>query len=444
MYNTPLFSAVKRYQKKQISPFFMPGHKLGQGIPSAFQMDLTELEETDNLHIPQGVIKEAQDLAAVCFGAKETFFLVNGSTGGIHAMFLATLSPGDEVIIARNCHVAAISALILCGAKPIFVYPDFIEEAGVYGGLSPKMVEQACKMHPNAKAVYVTSPDYCGFCSDLAAIADATHAHGMKLLVDEAHGCHFVCSDKLPRAALASGADLCVQSAHKTLPALTQSAYLHSAGTVEHEKIRAALDLLLSSSPSYVLMAYLDAARSLLEAHGKEVYETILQENEKIKALPHLFADRFCHTHSIFAVDPSRIAVFGDFSAASFGTVVPEAANNLFAIFLPSFGSCESDFSALYAFLQAKSEEKKRRFLPPPAAKCMLSPRDCFFAQKDYVPLRQAAGKIAAAAVAPYPPGVPVLIPGEEISEETIAYLSAIKAPLWGADSQQTIAIVKR
>ncbi|MGE4282571.1 MAG: aminotransferase class I/II-fold pyridoxal phosphate-dependent enzyme, partial [Clostridia bacterium] len=231
-YNTPLYDALKAYSKKNMIPFHMPGHKLGAGFPEQFRdsfldIDLTELPDTDDLHAPEGPIEEAQKLAAEAFGARQTFFLVNGSTCGIQTMIAGVCNPGDILIVDRNCHLSVIHSLILCGVIPQYIYPEYISDLDFIGGINPHEVEEALKKHPDAKGVFITCPTYHGICSDIKTIADIVHRYDKMLLVDEAHGAHFCFHPSLPQGALHAGADICVQSAHKTLPALTQSALLH-------------------------------------------------------------------------------------------------------------------------------------------------------------------------------------------------------------------------
>ena len=443
MYNTPLFDALKQYQKLGYSPFFMPGHKLGEGIPSAFQLDLTELEETDNLHIPSSVIKQAQALLAAAFGAKDSFFLVNGSTSGIQALFLCAFKPGDKVIIPRDCHVSCISAIMLTGIVPVFIEPEFIPSLGLYGGVSPQKIQQAVNEHPDAKAVYLTSPTYYGFCSDLSQICLIAHQNNMIVLVDEAHGAHFQFHDKLPKTALSQGADLCVQSAHKTLPALTQGAYLHSSGTIGRQMIQNALDLLLTSSPSYLLMAYLDIARAVMEKDGKAIWDEIICRCQSLP-LDHLrTAKDFKGSYAISDTDPSRITVFGDFSSFPFADykIAPEMANQTCAVFLPSAGNGQKDYGALEQLLSDLSDTNIRSFSPPPRSQAVKPLRESFFSEKDTVPLTDSIGRICGSVIAPYPPGIPVLLPGELITKETVQYLQQTKSPLFGI--HETITVLK-
>ncbi|MGI0486957.1 aminotransferase class I/II-fold pyridoxal phosphate-dependent enzyme, partial [Pantanalinema rosaneae CENA516] len=284
---TPLLSALQACADRTYAPFHTPGHKRGQGMGrslldllgvQASRADLPELPELDNLFAPQGVIQAAQTLAAEAFGADQTWFLVNGSTSGVIAMILATCDPGDKIILPRNVHQSAISGLILSGAVPIFVQPEYDPEWDLAHGVTPTTIAAALAQHPDAKAVFVVYPTYYGTCSDLATISEITHHANIPLLVDEAHGAHFAFHPDFPTPALVANADLTVQSTHKTLSALTQAAMLHQrGGRVDGDRISRALQLVQSTSPNYLLLASLDAARQQMATVGKDVMARTLQ-----------------------------------------------------------------------------------------------------------------------------------------------------------------------
>src|SRR5919202_2133332 len=235
----PLLKALQESAHKPHAPFYTPGHKRGQGIPqpmlnllgaSVFQVDLPELPDLDNLFAPEGVIKEAQELAADAFGADQTWFLVNGSTGGVMAAILATCNSGDKIILPRNIHQCAIAGLVLSGAVPVFINPEFDPSSDLAHSITPTAVAKALKQYPDAKAVMMVYPTYQGVCGDVRAIAQLVHEHNIPLLVDEAHGPHFAFHPDLPPSALSAGADLAVQSTHKVLGAMTQASMLHIQG----------------------------------------------------------------------------------------------------------------------------------------------------------------------------------------------------------------------
>lgn len=285
-YNTPIYNYLREYAQQDINIFHMPGHKLAKGIPQQLaqdilKLDVTEIEGTDNLHYPEGIIKDAQELAAKAFGADKTFFLVNGSTCGIEAAIMSTCARGQKIIIARDAHKSVVSGLILSGAEPVFVYPEYIYSFGITGEVTAKSIQKSLCQHPDAVAVLITRPNYYGICSDIEEISSIVHAHGKILIVDEAHGAHFVFNSKLPDSALQHGADICIQSAHKTLPAVTQGAYLHVKGNrVDIDRLKLNLGMLQTSSPSYIIMSYLDIARELMEIEGQPKLDNLIKEIE--------------------------------------------------------------------------------------------------------------------------------------------------------------------
>ena len=284
---TPIIETLKNLTKKSHAPFYAPGHKQGKGIPQpltellgtkVFPADLPELPELDNLFAPDGVIQEAQELAAETFGALHTKFLVNGSTTGIIAGILATCGNGDKIILPRNIHQSVISGLILSGAIPIFIHPEYNSHWDIPLSITPQSIAQTLAKHPDAKAVMIVYPTYHGVCGDIRAIAQEVHKYNIPLLVDEAHGAHFTFHRELPIPALVGGADLTVQSTHKTLGAMTQASMLHiGSNRIDLYRLEQALQMLQSSSPSYLLLASLDAARQQMALFGEELMSQTLE-----------------------------------------------------------------------------------------------------------------------------------------------------------------------
>ncbi|XTZ20125.1 MAG: aminotransferase class I/II-fold pyridoxal phosphate-dependent enzyme, partial [cyanobacterium endosymbiont of Rhopalodia fuxianensis] len=289
----PLVDALRTSIAQKNVAFHAPGHKQGQGIPQSlekllgktvFTADLPELPELDNLFAPSGVIQKAQELAAEAFGAENTWFLVNGSTCGIVAAILATCNPGDKIILPRNIHQSAIAGLILSGAVPIFLNPYYDPLWDLSYSITPNSLKQVLEENSDVKAVMIVYPTYHGICGDIKSIAELTHRQGIPLLVDEAHGGHFTFHQDLPPCALSMGADLTVQSTHKVLGAMTQAAMLHLQGTrIDPQKISRALQLIESTSPSYLLLASLDAARQQMALHGKELLDKTLEFSRKAR-----------------------------------------------------------------------------------------------------------------------------------------------------------------
>ncbi len=467
---TPLLDALSASAHKVHAPFYAPGHKRGQGIPiplvelfgaSVFRADLPELPDLDNLFAPQGVIQEAQELAAAAFGADQTWFLVNGSTAGVMAAILATCGAGEKIILPRNIHQSAIAGLILSGAIPVFINPEYDLANNLAHSITPAAVTKALQQHPDAKAVMVVYPTYHGVCGDLKAIAQIVHQHNIPLLVDEAHGPHFVFHPDLPDSALSVGADLTVQSTHKVLGAMTQASMLHIQGNrVDHQKISKALQLLQSTSPSYLLLASLDAARQQMALHGQQLMTRTLklatQARNQISKIPGISVLEHIKTPGFFALDKTRLTVkVAELGLSGFEVdeifdqqlgITAELPTLQHLTFIISLGNTEFDIQQLVqAFhkisadnYSAKSQTSSQDlfqqwkddllFIHPSsfAIKPSLSPREAFFAATETVPIDQVLDRICAELVCPYPPGIPTLMPGEIINPAAIEYLQQI------------------
>jgi arginine/lysine/ornithine decarboxylase len=416
-----------------------------------FRSDLPELPGLDNLQMPKGVIAEAEALAAKTFGAQQTWFLVNGSTVGVLASILATCDPGDKLLLPRTVHQSAIAACVLSGAVPIFLMPAYDAELDVVGTPTLDAIEQALFEHPDVRAIFLVSPTYEGICADLGAIARLAHAHDLPLLVDEAHGPHFGFHPGLPPSALQSGADVVVQSTHKVLSSLTQAAMLHQQDKrVDHQRLSQALQLLQTTSPSYLLLASLDAARDQMACEGYQLLDQTVSlaqaVRQNLQGLPSLRV--FANTGPGFATyDPTRLIVnVAQLGCTGFAadewldrkgvTAELPSLNNL--TFLFSLGNTTRDADRLLAGLLQLAADPPQR----DASGCVLlggslwtgsaelgrSPRDAFFGQRRQSPLRQAIGAWSAELVCPYPPGIPVLLPGEQVSAAAVDYLLQVQA----------------
>ncbi|WP_448266746.1 aminotransferase class I/II-fold pyridoxal phosphate-dependent enzyme [Nostoc sp. DSM 114159] len=462
----PLLDALKANAARPHAPFYTPGHKLGEGISqpladllgkAVFRADLTELADLDNLFAPQGVIQEAQQLAAEAFGASQTWFLVNGSTCGIEAAILATCGTGDKIILPRNVHSSAIAGLILSGAIPIFLNPEYDPVLDIAHSITPNAVQSALQQHPDAKAVLVVYPTYYGVCGDLSAIANITHQYNVPLLVDEAHGAHFAFHPELPTPALAAGADLTVQSIHKVLGAMTQASMLHIQGDrINGDRISKALQLLQSTSPSYLLLASLDAARQQMALHGKMLMSRTLQLGEeartKISQVPGLSVlemPQLGESPGFVALDKTRLTVTVS-SLGLTGFEADEILDEKFAVtaefaslqhltFIISLGNTSADIEQLVQGFTTLAKEYCRSNLTVKNQVWLnldrtldyalqLSPREAFFAVSEILPLTQTNKRICAEIVCPYPPGIPVLMPGEAITKSVLEYLQQIQA----------------
>lgn len=458
----PLVAALQSWVQLQHAPFYTPGHKQGQGASplliqllgsQIFQADLPELPGLDNLQAPEGVLLAAQQLAAEAFCANRTWFLTNGSTAGVLAALLATCRPGDQVIVPRNCHQSVIAGLILAGAIPVFVYPEYDSVRDLAHCITPAAVAAALDRHPQAKAVFMLSPTYYGVCGDVAGIAQICHDAGLPLIVDEAHGPHFTCHPDLPTAALTAGADLVVQSTHKVLSALTQAAMLHSQGErVDLDRVSKSLNLLQSTSPSYLLLASLDAARHQMATEGYRLMQQALalaklarSQLGQVPGLSILQPDGAI-TPGFVELDLTRLTVtvselgLDGFTADQllcqrFG-VVAELPSLHHLTFIISLGNTAVDIERLVRGLQALAAHHGSSqavgglpaiTAPLPISTWGCSPRSAFFAPTKLLPIEQTIGAVCAEFVCPYPPGIPVLMPGEVVTEAAIAYLQTIQ-----------------
>lgn len=461
---TPLIDALKASISRPHAPFYTPGHKRGAGISpiltdllgkDVFRADLTELAELDNLYTPESAILTAQELAAAAFGAEKTWFLVNGSTCGIEAAILATCGMNDKIILPRNVHSSVISGLILSGAIPIFIHPEYNEDLDIAHSITPEDLKTTLAKHPDAKAVLTVYPTYDGVCGDLRAIAQITHQYNIPLLVDEAHGAHFAFHPHLPASALTAGADLTVQSIHKTLGAMTQASMLHIQGNrIDIDRLNKSLQLVQSTSPSFILLASLDAARQQMAINGEGLMSQTLQLAEaarsKISQIPGLSVLEIPPTTvkkgGFFDLDQTRLTVnvsklgLTGFEAEDILNemgVTPEFSSLQNLTFIISLGNNWADINALVQswqnlarIPQLTSQYKICKYRDDPIITCnmCISPREAFFANSEILPLETTEDRICAEIVCPYPPGIPILMPGEIITKSAVEYLLQIQS----------------
>ncbi|ACL74543.1 aminotransferase class I/II-fold pyridoxal phosphate-dependent enzyme [Ruminiclostridium cellulolyticum] len=479
-YNLPIYNYLRKYAKEDINVFHMPGHKLSRGIPrelsdDVLKLDVTEIDGTDNLHYPEGIIKEAQELAARAFGADRTFFLVNGSTCGIQAAIMSVCTRGQKIIIGRDSHKSVVSGLILSGAKPIFVYPEYNSKFGIHEGITAQSIENALSMNPDAAAVLITRPNYYGICSDIKNIADTVHSYGKPLIVDEAHGAHLSFSPLLPPSANQYNADVVIQSAHKTLPAVTQGAYLHLNGPlIDIDKILFNLAMLQTSSPSYIVMTYLDIARELMQTEGIQRLKYLLDEinifNGRVSEIGgyKVLSGKYLGINTIqdptrLVLNVSRLGISG-FQAeatlrAELSTQV-EMADYENIVLITTIADKRRSFERLYESLSKLAQipfdkdciqqmEKKREFgeiQKPSDGFSVLSPYEAYAAQKEQKELKSCLGRICAGVITPYPPGIPILYPGEIIDGEKISYIEYIidlGGTVNGVGNNNSVQVVK-
>ncbi len=456
---TPLFDALLTYAKGDYACFHIPGHRNERGInqkwldyvgPAIFAMDQTETPLLDDLHNPEGVIREAQELAAEVFGSEHCFFLVNGTTCGNEAALLTAAGPNEKILIPRNAHKSALMGLIISGATPRYIMPELSEQWGVHGGILPEQVAAAFTAEPDLKGLLVVSPTYYGLSSDLAKIAAICHEHGAPLLVDEAHGAHLYFSDLLPPGAIQAGADLASQSIHKVTGSLTQSSMLQlKSSLLDLGKLSANLHIVQSTSPSYLLMASLDLARHDLAMRGhkmiSQAVEMAQNAREKINQLPGIccFGAEIKGTTAIAGFDATRLTI----SARELGltgfalkerlfdqfSIDVELADFLNVLAIVTFANDPSEVDGLLAALQSISQEgpigpplrytTKLPALPP----ARMTPREAHFAKWRKIPWQEARGCTTAEMIAPYPPGIPVVCPGDVITEDVFEFIEVYR-----------------
>ncbi len=457
---TPIVDALQAWISTSHAPFYTPGHKRGTGMhpllkerwgSHVFGWDLPELPGLDNLQAPAGIIASAQALAAEVFGAQQTWFSVNGSTAGVIAAILATCGDGDKIILPRNIHSSAIAGIIHAGAVPIFMQPEYHRSTDLAHSITPESVKFALEQHPDTKAVMIVYPTYYGAGGDIGAIAEIVHGYDLPLLVDEAHGAHFGFHADLPPAALTMGADLAIQSTHKLLGALTQSAMLHvNSHRIDRDRLSRCLRLVQTTSPSYLLLASLDAARHQMALHGQELMSQTIElaniarsQIAQIDRLTTLALDT--PTAGYKYLDPTRLTVtVTDLNLTGFAAdeiltqqlgVVAELPSLRHLTFIISLGNTAADIDRLVAAFTtlaanyAESEPLDLQSIDPPdnlIAEMAITPRQAERASHIQVAIEDAVGKISAESICPYPPGIPVLMPGEIITSEALDYLRQV------------------
>lgn len=456
----PMVEGIKRYRESQIAPFSTPGHKQGIGMDPALRelygeqallSDIPVSGGADDLHFKWGTLRQAEDLGADAWGADRTFYLVNGSSTGNHAYLLATLKPGDEIVVARDIHKSLLVALIHTGARPIYVAPRLHPDLDVGLGIDAADVAATLDAHPNAKLVALVSPSYCGVSSDLRAIAAVAHARGVPVYVDEAWGPHFHFHPALPASAMASGIDGAVASTHKVLGAITQSAILNVQGAlVDARRVETAVGMTQTTSPAAYILASIDACRRQMVLHGRTLLDrTIALADEarrrlqRIRGVDVLDGERLgVETYDLtkLLVDVHGLGLTGfeveEVLRQRFG-IIPEMSDLTGIMCLITVGDTAESIDRLVQAFETLSAERTIRLngngngavmrssgaAISPGVQAM-SPREAFYATTRAVPLSQAIGEVSAELVIPYPPGIPVLAPGDVISAEKVEYLA--------------------
>lgn len=436
----PILHMLEDFQKRKPISFHVPGHKHGTVFldeASAYfkdilKLDLTELPGLDDLHAPEGPIAEAEKLASEFFQSDYSFFLVGGSTSGNLAMILAACAAGDKVLVQRNSHKSIMNGLELAGAKPVFLSPEYDAAAERYTNPSYETVKEAIRIHPDAKALILTYPDYFGKAYDIEEMISLAHAHGIPVLVDEAHGVHFSLGDPFPASSLQLGADVVVHSAHKTAPAMTMASYLHvKSDFLTKESLAYRLQMLQSSSPSYPLMASLDIARAFLAEQNDEDIAKILSSAERVKELFRSCGDWVV----IDGDDPIKLTIQAASGrsaqeiAALFEEegIYPELVTDRQILFIFGLSPFNKEKELIKVIHSVREQLKNTRnhatidvvnLFMKPIQELALSYEEMQRLQQKLVSFEASAGQIAAEPVIPYPPGIPFILKGELITPQ--------------------------
>lgn len=454
--NAPLYEAMKNFRLNRVVPFDVPGHKGGRGNEelteflgiNCLKADVNSMKPLDNLCHPVSVIKEAQELAAQAFGADSSFFIVNGTTGSVQAMIMSVCKEGDKLIMPRNVHRSAINALVVNGAIPIYVNPGVNKNLGIPLGMSVSDVEKAIKENPDAKAVLINNPTYYGVCSDLKAIVELAHKHNMKALVDEAHGTHLYFGEDMPINGMAAGADMASVSMHKSGGSLTQSSILICGKSINSAYVRQVINLTQTTSASYLLMSSLDIARKNLALNGKEIFakavkyaEYARSEINKIGGY-YAFGAELNDNDAFYAFDKTKLSI-NTLDTGLAGIEVYDILRDEYNIQI-EFGDLGNVLAYISAGDRALEIERlisalaeiKRRYSRDKAGMfdheyinpiVVLSPKEAFFSNKKAKKLEECCDHICGEFVMCYPPGIPILAPGEKITSEIIDYISYAK-----------------
>lgn len=457
---TPLFDALMEYVNRDTIPFHVPGHKKGVGMDEEFKkfigenplkIDVTVFKLVDSLHHPTGPIKKAQELAADAYGTEASFFSIHGTSGAIQAMVMSVVNDGDKIIIPRNVHKSITSGIILSGAIPVYMQPELDKKVGIAHGVTPETVEATLKSNPDAKAVLIINPTYYGVATNIKKIAEIVHSYNIPLIVDEAHGPHLGFNSKLPMSAIEAGADICSQSTHKIIGAMTQCSLLHvCTNRIDVNKVQQILSLLQTTSPSYVLMASLDCARRQIALHGEELLDKAIElanyarkEINKIEGF-YCFGDEILGRPGCYAMDPTKITITcRDLGITGYDLemiladkyhIQMELADLYNVLAVGSFGDTKESIDALINALKEISSDylgkgnRKADFIDfPDIPEQVQIPREAFTSIKTPVLLKDSVGYISGEFLMAYPPGIPILCPGERITKEIIDYIQELK-----------------
>ena len=448
----PVYEALEKFGKMRVVPFDVPGHKRGRGNPElarllgdkCVSMDVNSMKPLDNLCHPVSVIREAEKLAADAFGAANAFLMVGGTTSAVQSMILSSVKAGEKVILPRNMHRSVMGALVLCGAVPVYVNPDCDARLGIPLGIRLEQLEETIARTPDAKAVLVNNPTYYGICSDMRGVVQLAHAHGMKVLADEAHGTHFYFGEGLPLSAMAAGADMAAVSMHKSGGSLTQSSLLLTGPAVNADYVRQIINLTQTTSASYLLLSSLDISRRNLALRGKEAFAGVIElaeyAREEINDAGgwYAFGKELKNGGSVFDFDATKLSVH-TLDVGLAGIEVYDILRDEYDIQIEfgdlgnilaylSIGDRKRDVERLVSALSEirrlyakdRAGMMDNEYIAPDVA---VTPQFAFYSPKECLPIRDTAGRICTEFVMCYPPGIPILAPGERVTEEIIDYI---------------------
>ena len=453
----PIYEALENFRKMRVVPFDVPGHKRGRGNPELVAllgekcvgMDVNSMKPLDNLCHPISVIREAEELTAEAFGAAHAFLMVGGTTSAVQAMILSVAKRGDKIILPRNVHRSVMGAMVLCGAVPVYVNPECDSRLGIPLGMKVSEVEKAIKANPDAKAILVNNPTYYGICSDLRSIVKLAHQHGMLCLADEAHGTHLYFGENLPISAMAAGADMAAVSMHKSGGSLTQSSLLLTGPAMQEGHVRQIINLTQTTSGSYLLLSSLDISRRNLALRGKEAFERVIELAEYARKEINQIGGYYAYSRelingdSIYDFDVKKLAV-NTLDIGLAGIEVYDLLRDEYDIQIEfgdlgnllaylSIGDRQRDIERLVGALSEvrrrfgkkdKANLMKQEYIDPQVA---VSPQDAFYADKESLPLRETEGRVCSEFVMCYPPGIPILAPGERITGPILDYIEYAK-----------------
>ncbi len=452
----PIYEALNEFKSMRVVPFDVPGHKRGKGNNSlldflgekCLSVDVNSMKPLDNLCHPVSVIKEAEEIAAQAFGAAHAFFMVGGTTSSVQAMILSVVKRDDKIILPRNVHRSVINSLILCGAIPVYINPETDHRLGISLGMKLDEVKATIEKHSDAKAILINNPTYYGICSDLKSITEIAHEKGMKVLVDEAHGTHFYFGENMPMSAMAAGADLASVSMHKSGGSLTQSSILLCGKDVTPDYVRQIINLTQTTSGSYLFLSSLDISRRNLALGGKEIFRKVIEmtsyAREEINRIGDYYAygREIVNGDSVYDFDVTKLSI-NTLDLGLAGIEVYDLLRDEYDIQIEfgdlgnvlayvSVGDSDKNIELLIGALseirriykQDKMALMECEYINPDV---VLPPQVAFYSEKVSMPLEESIGQVCGEFAMCYPPGIPILAPGERITKEVVAYIKYAK-----------------